>query len=94
MNSLKKIVFPVAAIVLATGSAFATNISKKAKAVNEQGHIYRPNEVVACQPTSKWCDNAGAFVCTIDVGMGEENLYGLQGTSCPTILTNSTPVNK
>jgi len=90
MKNFKTIIFPVALVFMAAGSAFATNMFKKST-TTVQGHVFRPNEVIQCQPTSKWCDNAGVYTCTIDLGMGAEDVYVLQGTSCPNKLTNSFP---
>ncbi len=91
MKTLKSLVLPTALILVAAGSAFATNVSKQSAMTTVQGHVYRPNEEITCQPTSKWCDNNGSFICTVDVGMGTEDLYVLQGTDCPNKLTNSLP---
>lgn len=88
MKNLKTAILPLLIATVGVGSAFATQ-TKKAN-VAEQGYIFNPNEVIECQPVSKWCDNNGVYDCTLS-GPGTESLRILSGTSCPMILKHSVP---
>jgi len=82
MKTLKSFILPVALVLMATGSAFATSSSKKSNATSVDGYVYRPNETIKCVNTGIKCSTEDGPVCTADVGMGTENLRNLVGSSC------------
>ncbi|KMQ70216.1 DUF6520 family protein [Chryseobacterium koreense] len=86
MKKSKKFILPAALVLVAVGSAFASNQSKKGDAPLADGYVKRPNELVQCQNTGIKCSTSGGPICTADVGMGTETLWNLVGTSCPTEL--------
>lgn len=88
MKKLRSAILPLVIATVGVGSTFATTTNKNANSVDIQGYLFRPNEVEQCQPVSKFCDNNGAFDCTVS-GPGTEALRIFNGTSCPNILKHS-----
>lgn len=90
MKRFKTAILPLVIATVGVSSAFATQTNKNSKLVDIQGYVFRPNEVVTCQPTSKWCDNNGTYDCTL-AGSGTESLFIINGTECPMVLKHSVP---
>lgn len=86
MKKSKKFILPAVFVLVAAGSAFASNQSKKGNAAIVDGYVKRSNELVQCKSTGIKCSTSGGPICTADVGMGTETLWNLVGTSCETEL--------
>lgn len=83
MKTFKMLLLPAIMVFAGAGSAYATHAEKQNKKLVTQGYAYHPDSKVACIRSSKECDTTGNIICTGNVGMGVENLYELNGTSCP-----------
>lgn len=78
---------PAAIVLFGVGSAFATNINKGGQKAVKEGYVYRPGEQEECQNTHISCsDVESSVICTANVGMGNEQLFDYNGSSCPNNL--------
>lgn len=90
MKNLKSLLLPAVMVLAGAGSAYATHAEKQNKKFLTQGYVYHADAKIKCIRSTKECDTTGNIVCTGNVGMGVENLYELNGTSCPDQLFEKT----
>ncbi|MDP2455295.1 MULTISPECIES: DUF6520 family protein [unclassified Kaistella] len=91
MKNLKTLLLPVIMVLAGAGSAYASHSGKQSEKALVRGYAYHENEAKPCIPSEKVCDTSGTFICSGDVGMGNEDLYQLSGTVCPNVLTHTSP---
>lgn len=91
MKNVKTLLLPAIMVFVGVGSAYATHNVKQSEKALVRGYAYHENEAQPCVASEKFCDTSGVFICTGDVGMGTEDLYNINGTACPNVLTHTSP---
>lgn len=91
MKNLKTLLLPAIMVFVGAGSAYATHNVKQSEKALVRGYAYHENEVLPCIASDKLCDTSGVYICKGDVGMGDEDVYNFNGTTCPNVLTHTSP---
>jgi len=87
MKKLRKVILPVAIILIGAGAAFATNYAKSADEELKPGY-YIDNSTGQCLNANTQCTTEVGTICTwYDSNTDTKyNLHELEGTSCGDFL--------
>lgn len=80
MKKLRKVILPVAIVLIGAGAAFATNAAKVPQSTVKGYYVDR--NTGECVQSPMQCKESGTILCTWSDGSETHNLYKLNGTDC------------